>query len=73
MDKGLKGLWVVMDGRARYDPADATVLEAIGEGVLGQPPRRSCRFWRGHDATLCFCKKIDAKNVAAPIYVEDVG
>ena len=72
--KFTKGQWLVMDGRARFDTDDAAVLEAMGPGVLEQPPRRAAaREWHGYDACLCFCRATVKKNrYAIAEYVEDV-
>lgn len=73
-DKLTKGQWLVMDGRARFDTDDAAVLEAMGPGVLEQPPRRAAsKSWHGYDACLCFCRKTpDPNRYAMAEYVEDV-
>ena len=68
-----KGLWLVMDGRARFDTDDATVLECIGPGVLEQVPRKAAsRDWHGYDAVLCFAPTTGKDTYETPEYVEDV-
>ena len=72
--KFTKGDWLVMDGRARFDTDAAAVLEAMGPGVLEQPPRKAAaKEWNGYDACLCFCRATENSKVCEVAeYVEDV-
>ena len=68
-----KGLWLVMDGRSRFDVDDATILEACGQGREDNVPRNAAsRDWSGHDACLCFSPANDDGTYGPSEYVEDV-
>lgn len=67
----MKGLWLVMDGRARFDVDEASILEAI-HGVREQVPNKSVQHWKQHDAVLCFAEDTGAPTPSRPEYVKDV-
>lgn len=77
-----KGIWLVMDGRARFDTYEASIMECIGHGRRDQVPRKAARkTWKGHDAVLVFCPDIPrpkgtpvgkGEYVGSGEYVEDV-
>jgi len=70
-----KGEWLVMDGRARFDTDEASIMEALGHGREDQPPRKAARSqWQGYDACLCFCPDLPGNGrMCGPAeYVEDV-
>jgi len=67
-----KGVWLVLDGRARFDTDAAAILEAVGAGTEDQPPRKAVRHWRGEDAVLCFCPGIDEQTCDVPEYKEEI-
>ena len=74
MEPIIKGIWLAMDGRARFDVDEATVLEVVCEGVRHEVPRKAAkRRWADHDAVLCFEPKIEGSKTLGPTeYVEDI-
>jgi hypothetical protein len=70
-----KGMWVVMDGRARLDTDAAIVCEVITtNGRRDQVPLKAARYcWRDHDAVLCFAPATSGRDVFGILeYVRDV-
>ena len=72
------GLWMVMDGRARFDTDEASVLEALCSGSRDNVPRKAAsKMWSDHDAVLVFAPKIGVSKEGNDLlgefeYVEDV-
>jgi len=68
-----KGLWLVMDGRARFDVDVATIFEAQ-QGTEDLPLWKwAKRNWSGYDACLCFAPEIEEGKVGPAQYVGEVG
>jgi hypothetical protein len=70
----VKGMWLVMDGRARFDTDAALVMEVLCNGVREQVPVKAARkMWRDQDAVLCFSPATADKGIyGVPEYVQDV-
>lgn len=77
-DRNRLGLWVVMDGRARFDTDEASIMEALHDSPRSDVPRKKARkMWAGHDACICFGefkgKDKEGRDIISGFeYVEDV-
>ena len=68
--RAVKGLWIVMDERAKIDVDEAAILQAQ-EGRRDKKPKGLSQMWSGQ--CLCWAPEHDDGKSCGPAeYVEDI-